>query len=96
MINEFLVSASRDRVEIGVDRTGERYLRSRPGINYPYIFPENKEIYDKVPTIEIPNVGTIDGGPYPSSSAGPIYQISNNFTKIASNHTFKFGGLWER
>ena len=96
MINEFLVSTSVDRVRIGVDRTGERYLRSRPGINYPYIFPENKEIYDKVPTIEIPNVGTIDGGPYPSSSAGPIYQISNNFTKIVSNHTFKFGALWER
>ena len=96
MINEFLVSGSVDRVRIGVDRTGERYLRSRPGINYPYIFPENKEIYDKVPTIEIPNLGTIDGGPYPSSSAGPIYQISNNITKIVNNHTFKFGVLWER
>ncbi len=96
MINEFLVSASVDRVVIGVDREGERYLRSRSGINYPYIFPENKEIYDKVPTIEIPNVGTIDGGPYPSSSAGPIYQLSNNFTKIVNNHTFKFGALWER
>jgi hypothetical protein len=96
MINEFLIAASVDRVYIGVDRTGERYLRSRSGINYPYIFPERKEIYDKVPTIVIPNVGTIDGGPYPSSSTGPIYQISNNFTKIFRNHTFKFGGLWER
>ncbi len=85
-----------DRVIIGVDREGERYLRSRSGINYPYIFPESKEIYDKVPTIVIPNVGTIDGGPYPSSSTGPIYQISNNFTKIHGNHTFKFGALWER
>ncbi len=96
MINEFLVSASVDRVYIGVDRTGERYLRSRPGINYPYIFPERKEIYDKIPTIEIPNLGTIDGGPYPSQSTGPIYQVSDNFTKIWNNHTFKFGGLWER
>lgn len=96
MINEFLIAASQDVVIIGVDRRGERYLRSRPGINYPYIFPQNKEIFDKVPTIEIPNVGTIDGGPYPSSSSGPIYNISNNFTKIWGNHTFKFGGLWER
>ena len=96
MINEFLVTASVDRVKIGIDRNGERYLRSRSGINYPYIFPERKEINDKVPTIEIPNIGTIDGGPYPSSSAGPIYNISNNFTKIRGNHTFKFGGLWER
>lgn len=96
MINELLVSGSVDRVRIGVDRTGERYLRSRSGINYPYIFPEKKEIFDKVPTIVIPNVGQIDGGPYPSSSAGPIYQISNNFTKIQNNHTLKFGVLWER
>lgn len=95
-INEFLVAASVDRVFIGVDRTGERYLRSRPGINYPYIYPERKEIYDKVPTIEIPNLGTIDGGPYPASSTGPIYQISNNFTKVRGNHTFKAGALWER
>lgn len=96
MINEFLISASRDRVQIGIDRQGERYLRSRSGINYPYIYPDRKEIFDKVPTIVIPNIGQIDGGPYPSSSAGPIYNISNNFTKIAGNHTFKFGGLWER
>ncbi len=96
MINEFLVTASVDRVLIGIDREGERYLRSRSGINYPYIFPEKKEIYDKVPTVVIPNIGTIDGGPYPASSAGPIYQVANNFTKIWNNHTFKFGGTWER
>lgn len=95
-INEFLVSASVDRVRIGLDQTGQRFLRSRSGINYPYIYPEKKEIYDKVPTIVIPNTGTVDGGPYPSSSAGPIYQLSNNFTKIQGNHTFKFGALWER
>jgi hypothetical protein len=96
MINEFLFAASVDVVKIAIDQTGQRYLRSRSGINYPYIFSEPKEIQDKVPTIVIPNVGQIDGGPYPSSSAGPIYQMSNNFTKVANNHTFKFGALWER
>ena len=96
MINEFLVSASVDRVRIAIDQTGQRFLRSRSGINYPYLFPEPKEIQDKIPTIVIPNLGTIDGGPYPSSSAGPIYQLSNNFTKIAGNHSFKMGVLWER
>lgn len=97
LINEFLATASVDRVRIGIDRSeGERYLRSRSGINYPYIFPDRKEIYDKVPTIVIPNVGQIDGGPYPSSSAGPIYTVSNNLTWIKNNHTFKFGGQFER
>lgn len=96
MINEFLITASVDRVRIQIDQEGQRYLRSRSGINYPYIFNDRKEIFDKVPTIEIPNIGTIDGGPYPSSSAGPIYVISNNFTKILGNHTLKAGVLWER
>ncbi|MDZ4797936.1 MAG: carboxypeptidase regulatory-like domain-containing protein [Bryobacteraceae bacterium] len=97
LINEAMFTASVDRVVIGVDRSeGERYLRSRSGVNYPYIFPERKEIFDKLPTVEIPNTGTIDGGPYPASSAGPIYNLANNLTWIKSNHTFKFGGYWER
>lgn len=96
-INEFMVAVSRDQVRIAVDNSGGgRYQRSKSGINYAYIYPDRKEIFDKIPTIEIPNVGTIDGGPYPSSSAGPIYNISNNFTKIFGNHTFKFGALFER
>ena len=50
------------------------YKRSRTGINYPYIFPANKEIPDKIPTITIDaNFTEIDGGPYPSSSQGPIH-----------------------
>jgi hypothetical protein len=97
MINEALVAVSRDQVRIAVDNSGGgRYQRSKSGINYNYIYPDRKEIFDKVPTIEIPNIGTVDGGPYPSSSAGPIYNISDNFTMIKGNHTFKFGALIER
>ncbi|MCX6611271.1 MAG: TonB-dependent receptor, partial [Acidobacteria bacterium] len=95
MINELMVAVSADHVKIGVLRTG-RYQRSVNNITYPYIFDNPKEINDKIPTVVIPNVGTIDGGPYPASSAGPIYQLSNNFTKIAGNHTFKMGVAWER
>jgi hypothetical protein len=95
MINEFQFAASNDRVTIGVQRLG-RFERSVNGITYPYVFSEPKEIQDKIPTVVIPNVGTIDGGPYPASSSGPIYQLSNNFTKIAGNHTFKLGFYFER
>ncbi len=95
MINEAMFAASNDRVTIGVLRTG-RYQRSVNNITYPYIFSDPKEINDKIPTVVIPNVGTIDGGPYPASSSGPIYQLSNNFTKIAGNHTFKAGVYFER
>jgi hypothetical protein len=96
MINELLVAASVDRVFIGVDRAGERYVRSRRGINYPYLFTEPKEIQDKIPTVDISGFGLIDGGPYPARSTGPIYQISDNFTKILGNHQLKFGAYFER
>jgi hypothetical protein len=96
MINELLVALSVDRVYIGLDRRGNRFARSTRNINYPYLFSEPKEINDKIPTIAIANFGLIDGGPYPAQSAGPIYNIANNFTKIAGNHQFKFGVLWER
>lgn len=95
MINEAMFAASNDRVTIAVQRVG-RFQRSVNNITYPYLFPEPKEINDKIPTIVIPNVGQIDGGPYPASSSGPIYQLSDNFTKIAGNHTFKFGVYFER
>jgi hypothetical protein len=97
MINEFQFAASNDRVTIAVQRTG-RFQRSVNNINYPYLFTEPKEINDKIPTVNFDGnpIGGIDGGPYPASSSGPIYQLSNNFTKIAGNHTFKFGGYFER
>ena len=66
------------------------------GIGMLSLFPQPKEINDKIPTIEIPNTATIDGGPYPAQSTGPIYNISNNFTKIAGNHTFKMGADFRR
>lgn len=95
-VNEFLVTGSVDRVFIGVDRTGERFARSRYGINYPYIFPERKEIFDKIPTINVSNFATLDGGPYPAFSSGPIYTVSNNTTRVVGNHTVKFGAYFER
>jgi hypothetical protein len=96
VINEFTASASVDRVFIGVSREGERFARSKYGINYPYIFPERKEIFDKIPTIQISNFGTVDGGPYPAFSSGPIYNFNNNTTMIRGNHTLKFGAAFER
>ncbi len=96
-INEFLAAGSRDQVFIGVDTTGDLLRRSRYGINYPYIFPEGKEISDKIPTVAgLSPFGNLDGGPYPAQSTGPIYQFSNNMTNIRGSHTIKFGLYFER
>src|SRR5260370_24965983 len=42
------------------------------------------------------NFSTLLGGPYPPHSAGHIYDASDSFPWIKSNHTIKFGFLWER
>lgn len=94
VINEALVTASADRVRIAVLETG-LYQRSGYGISYPYLFNQ-KEIFDKIPTVNIQQFQEVDGGPYPSASAGPIYNISDNLSWIRGNHTIKFGGLFER
>lgn len=96
-INETLLTASADRVKIDYERQLSQLDRGAFGIDYPYLFPDGKEIPTKIPTVTLGNgVDQLDGGPYPASSSGPIFAISNNTTKIAGNHTLKFGVRFER
>ena len=94
MVNEALFAASADRVQIAVQTDGDRYRRSKYGINYPYIF-QDKEIIDKIPTVEWPTSGPrrrpvsvpVDGADLPDL---------RELTNIRGNHTIKFGGYFER
>jgi hypothetical protein len=96
-VNEAIVSAAADHVTIGVDTSSGRSARSAYGINYPYLYSAGtKEIADKIPTIEIANFSTLDGGPYPSHSGGVVYDFADNLTKVLGRHTLKFGILAER
>ncbi|MGH9844771.1 MAG: carboxypeptidase regulatory-like domain-containing protein [Blastocatellia bacterium] len=95
VIAETVIAGSRDQVFITVQIEGDRFRRSKYGINYPYLFQE-KEIFDKIPTVEWPDFNGLDGGPYPAQSTGPIYQFNQNWTNIRGNHTIKFGGYFER
>jgi hypothetical protein len=95
-VNEMLVAGSRDQVFISVGDT-DLFKRSQYGITYPYIFPDRKEIPDKIPTVDgLSPFNRIDGGPYPSQSTGPIYQISDNVTNIRGSHTLKAGIYFEK
>ncbi|HKW97587.1 MAG TPA: carboxypeptidase regulatory-like domain-containing protein [Bryobacteraceae bacterium] len=94
-VNEFLATVSLDDVYIPVDRA--HFLdRTTVGINYPYIFPQGKLIPTRIPTANITNFNGLTGGPYPSHSSGPIFDISDSFTSVMGNHTLKFGYLFER
>ena len=84
-IAETVIAGSRDQVFISVQTEGDHFRRSKYGINYPYIFQE-KEIFDKIPTVEWDAFTGLDGGPYPAQSTGPIYQINQNWTNIRGNH----------
>jgi len=85
-------------VFIYVDTSKGMYKRGQYGISYPYIYQDGtKEIADRIPTVQIGGgYVTLDGGPYPSSSKGPVYVFSDNITKIWRNHTFKAGFSFER
>jgi len=95
LINEATYTHSLDQVFINVFTGTDLFKRSRTGINYPYIFPANKEIPDKIPTISIANFTEIDGGPYPSSSQGPIHTFSDAATLVKGRHTLKAGVVFE-
>jgi hypothetical protein len=95
LINEATYTHSLDQVFINVFTGTDLYKRTRTGINYQYIYPANKEIPDKIPTISIASFTDIDGGPYPSSSEGPIHTFSDALTLVKGRHTFKAGAVLE-
>jgi len=94
LVNEASYTHSLDQVFINVFPS-DLYKRDTYGITYPYIYPEFKEIPEKIPTITIANLTEIDGGPYPSSSQGPIHTFSDAMTWVKNRHTFKGGVVVE-
>jgi hypothetical protein len=94
-VNELLATVSLDDVYIPVDQAN--FLdRTTVGLNYPYIFPQGKLIPTRIPTVNMAGFSTLNGGPYPSHSSGPIYDLSDSFTLVHGSHTVKVGGLFER
>ena len=102
-VNEVLLAFSLDNVHIPVDAThfldrtkGAAQGTGLFGLNYPYVFPTGKLLPNRIPTVNMSSFSGLSGGPYPSQSAGPIYNVSDSFTWITGNHTLKFGGMFER
>jgi hypothetical protein len=70
-------------------------LRSTYGLNYPYIFPGTKIAPDKVPSIRIQGLTTLDAGPYPGFWSGYVYSLTNTTSKVIGTHTIKWGAYLE-
>jgi hypothetical protein len=96
MVNDAFVSGAADHVDINIDTSSGLYDRTKYGINYPYLYGSaSKVIPNKIPTDQLSNFGTLDGGPYPSRSGGIVWDVGDALTKVWRAHTFKFGGVWE-
>lgn len=91
-VNELNFSANSDGLgNIAFGSYCTSCLRSTYGLNYPYLFPGTKIAPEKVPSIRIQGLTTLDAGPYPGSWAGFVYGLTNTTTKIMGNHTIKWG-----
>lgn len=94
-INDFVAGVSVTRVHTGFNLANGLWNRTQYGLDYPYLLPAaEKDLPNKIPTIEIQNFTTMDGRPYPSRSGGFVGTFLDNLTRIVGNHTFVFGGLW--
>jgi hypothetical protein len=96
LVNELNFSANSDgkgSIDFGTYCTA--CLRSAYGLNYPYIFPGTKIAPDKVPSIRIQGLTTLDAGPYPGFWSGYVYGLTNTTTKVIRTHTIKWGAYIE-
>ena len=101
-VNELLVSGSKDNVHIPIDAANfldrTKGAAQGPGLfgtNYNYIFTDGKLLSTRIPSVNMSNFSTLNGGPYPSHSSGPIIDAADSLTWVMGNHTWKFGGLFE-
>ena len=66
-------------------------------MNYPFLFPASGKLdSEKLPSLTVTGLSTLDNGPYPGSWAGYTFAVTNNMTKVVDNHTVKWGITVER
>ncbi len=97
-MNEVLVTVAHSADRLFIDTTSGLYDRTKYGVNYPYLFPEGKDLPNKIPTVQFSesNITAMDGSAYPSHSQGAVFDFADTFTRIIGNHTLRAGVLYER
>jgi hypothetical protein len=99
MTNEVLLTASHDAARLSIDTSTGTYNRTKYGINFPYLFPQGKDLPNKIPTVAFDtttSITTLDGSTYPSHSQGELFDFADTFTRIIGNHVIRAGALYER
>ena len=99
MTNEVLLTASHQADRLSIDTSNGRYNRTNYGINYPYLYPNDKDLPSKIPTVQFlttSSITTMDGSTYPSHSQGATLDFADTFTRVIGDHILRAGGLYER
>jgi hypothetical protein len=73
----------------------EDFSRTKLGINFPYLLGRDKEWPDKIPTVIVSGLATVDGTPYAARDGMPNWQFQDDFSWIHGGHTIKFGAYFE-
>jgi len=97
-MNEVLITVAHGADRLSIDTSSGLYDRTKYGVNYPFLFPEGKDLPNKIPTVQFDEsaITTMDGSAYPSHSQGAVFDYADTFTRIFGNHTLRFGALYER
>jgi len=101
MINELSFSAANDLVRMylvnNLSAAGlPLWQRDQYGINFPYAIPGPKRVENRIPTVGINGLTTLDGSSKPGFSNGPMLRLDENLTWIPNSaHSFKFGATFE-
>jgi hypothetical protein len=97
LVNEARISASAGGAVSEVNSADPGFNRQMFGIDYPYLLPNGKDEPNKIPTVTLTgNFLSLQGGPYPSHSGGPIDTAADSLTKVWGSHTIKVGFYVER
>lgn len=97
-MNEVLVTVAHNADRLSIDTSSGLYDRTRYGVNYPFLFPDGKDLPNKIPTVQFDSsaITAMDGSAYPSHSQGATFDYADTFTRIFNNHTLRAGALYER
>jgi hypothetical protein len=95
VVNEAIASVSLDANYIGLDLPNV-FHRANCRHHLPVFVSNGKIVPYRIPTVNIANFSTLNGGPYPSQSSGMIYTAADSITWIKGSHTIRFGGYYER
>jgi hypothetical protein len=91
MVNELSIGESDYREDFRLQ--GDGFQRQKWGINFPELFPGNRET--RIPGVSFSNLTGISGSGQPSYARTPTFILRDNWTRIIGTHSVKAGFYWE-